>query len=126
MSRMKGFSPVSRRFFSSSGVISSFVVFASISPCPFLSSIKYNLNLKFALGGATVARSLEDALKEVLEDDNKVSKYEAKVIRELVMSDGVVSEEEKAALQKALANNTFDEEAFELLSGLLLRSHMKD
>jgi hypothetical protein len=73
-----------------------------------------------------VARSLEDALKEVLEDDNKVSKYEAKVIRELVMSDGVVSEEEKAALQKALANNTFDEEAFELLSGLLLRSHMKD
>ncbi len=73
-----------------------------------------------------MARSLEDALKEVLEDDNKVSKYEAKVIRELVMSDGVVSEEEKAALQKALANNTFDEEAFELLSGLLLRSHMKD
>ncbi|MBA4079578.1 MAG: hypothetical protein C0508_31420 [Cyanobacteria bacterium PR.023] len=73
-----------------------------------------------------MARSLEDALKEVLADDNKVSKYEAKVIRELVMSDGVVSEEEKAALQKALANNTFDEEAFELLSGLLLRSHMKD
>ena len=73
-----------------------------------------------------MARSLEDALKEVLADDNKVSKYEAKVIRELVMSDGVVSEEEKAALQKALANNTFDEEAFELLSGLLLRSHTKD
>jgi uncharacterized membrane protein YebE (DUF533 family) len=73
-----------------------------------------------------VARSLEESLKEVLADDQKVSKYEAKVIRELVMSDGVVSEEEKAALQKALANNTFDEEAFELLSGLLLRSHMKD
>lgn len=73
-----------------------------------------------------MARSLEDSLKEVLADDNKVSKYEAKVIRELVMSDGVVSEEEKATLQKALANNTFDEEAFELLSGLLLRSHMKD
>lgn len=73
-----------------------------------------------------MARSLEDALKEVLADDNKVSKYEAKVIRELVMADGVVSEEEKASLQKALTNNTFDEEAFELLSSILLRSHMKD
>ena len=73
-----------------------------------------------------MARSLEDALKEVLADDNKISKYEAKVIREMVMADGVVSEDEKNALEKALANNHFDEQAFELLSSLLLRSHMKD
>jgi hypothetical protein len=73
-----------------------------------------------------VSRSLEDALKEVLSDDNKVSKYEAKVIREIVMADGVVSEEEKAALQKALSTNSFDDEAFETLSSILLRAHMKD
>jgi uncharacterized membrane protein YebE (DUF533 family) len=42
------------------------------------------------------------------------------------MADGVVSEDEKNALEKALANNNFDEQAFELLSSVLLRSHMKD
>lgn len=73
-----------------------------------------------------MSRSLEDALKEVLADDNKISKYEAKVIREIVMADGVVSEEEKQALQKALSTNSFDDEAFETLSSVLLRSHMKD
>lgn len=73
-----------------------------------------------------MARSLEDAIKEVLADDNKISKYEAKVIRELVMADGVVSQDEKDALEKALSKDNFDEQAFELLSGVLLRSHMKD
>ncbi len=71
-------------------------------------------------------KSLEEALKEVLQDDNKVSKYEAKVIRELIMSDGVVSPEEKTFLEGALKNNHFDEEGFQLLSGILLRSHMKE
>ncbi|MBS1993318.1 MAG: hypothetical protein JSS86_10200 [Cyanobacteria bacterium SZAS LIN-2] len=73
-----------------------------------------------------MARTLADVIKEVLEDDNKISKYEAKVIRELIMADGVVSEEEKSSLTKALHNNDFDDEARELLSGLLLRSNMKD
>jgi uncharacterized membrane protein YebE (DUF533 family) len=73
-----------------------------------------------------VARTLADVIKEVLEDDNKISKYEAKVIRELIMADGVVSEEEKSSLTKALHTNEFDEEAYELLSSLLLRSNMKD
>jgi uncharacterized membrane protein YebE (DUF533 family) len=73
-----------------------------------------------------VARTLADVIKEVLEDDNKISKYEAKVIRELIMADGVVSEEEKSSLSKALHTNEFDEEAYELLSSLLLRSNMKD
>ena len=73
-----------------------------------------------------MARTLAEVIKEVLEDDNKISKYEAKVIRELIMADGVVSQEEKDTLTKALHNNNFDEEAYELLSGLLLRSNMKD
>ncbi len=73
-----------------------------------------------------MARTLADVIKECLEDDNKISKYEAKVIRELIMADGVVSQEEKDSLTKALHNNEFDAEASELLSGLLLRSNMKD
>ncbi len=70
--------------------------------------------------------TLDEALKEALQDDHKVSKYEAKVIRELILADGKVSEEEKTFLETALHSNEFDSEAFELLSGVLLRSHMKD
>lgn len=73
-----------------------------------------------------MARTLEDALKEVLADDNKINRYEAKVIREMIMADGVVSEDEKALLEKALTYNDFDSDAFEILSNVLLRSHMKD
>lgn len=72
-----------------------------------------------------MAITLEQALKEVLADDGKISKYEAKVIREIIMADGKVSEEEKEFLEKALKNNHFDDEAFELLQGVLLRSHQK-
>lgn len=74
----------------------------------------------------TLKLTLEEALKEALQDDHKVSKYEAKVLREIIMSDGKVSEEEKRFLEKALHENEFDPEAFELLSGVLLRSHLKD
>lgn len=73
-----------------------------------------------------MARTLEDALKEVLADDNKINRYEAKVIREMIMADGIVSEDEKALLEKALTNNEFDSDAFDILSNVLLRSHMKD
>ncbi len=72
------------------------------------------------------AINLEEALKQVLDDDGKISKYEAKVIREIIMADGHVSQEEKDFLEKALRDNNFDESAFELLSGVLLRSHLKD
>lgn len=71
-------------------------------------------------------RSLQDALKEMLQDDNKVSKYEAKVLRELIMSDGSVSQDERDFLDQALKSNHFDDEAFDLLSGILLRSHLKE
>ena len=69
--------------------------------------------------------TLEEALKEALQDDGKVSKYEAKVIRELILADGHISNEEKQFLEKALHNNHFDDEAYELLSSVLLRSHLK-
>lgn len=72
-----------------------------------------------------MTRTLEEALKAVLADDNIITTYEARAIRELIMADGVVSEDEKALLEKALANNQFEERAFELLSALLLRAHMK-
>jgi hypothetical protein len=61
----------------------------------------------------------------MLQDDNKVSKYEAKVLREMIMADGKVSDEEKDFLETALRENHFDDEAFDLLSGVLLRSHLK-
>ena len=44
----------------------------------------------------------------------------------LVGADGKVSEHEKQFLEKALHANHFDDEAFEILSGVLLRSHLKD
>jgi uncharacterized membrane protein YebE (DUF533 family) len=69
---------------------------------------------------------LEDAIKECLSDDGKISKYEARVIRELIMSDGVVSQEERQFLEHALKNNQFDEQGFELLSGVLLRADLKE
>lgn len=71
-------------------------------------------------------RSLEEAIKECLADDGKISKYEAKVIRELIMADGIVSPDERAFLEGALRNNQFDEAGFELLSGVLLRADLKE
>ncbi len=71
-------------------------------------------------------RSLEEAIKECLSDDGKISKYEAKVIRELIMADGIVSPEERQFLENALRNNQFDEAGFELLSGVLLRANTKE
>lgn len=67
-------------------------------------------------------KSLEEALQEVLKDDNKISKYEAKVLREIILADGKVSDEERVFLENALKTNRFDDEAYQLLSGVLLRS----
>lgn len=67
-------------------------------------------------------KTLQDALKEVLKDDNKVSKYEARVLKELILADGKISSEERKFLEDALKNNHFDDQAFELLTDVLLRS----
>lgn len=73
-----------------------------------------------------MAKTLAEALKEVLADDKKIDRYEARVIRELVMADGIVSDEERKLLESALSNNDFDNDAFDILSTVLLRAHMKD
>lgn len=67
-------------------------------------------------------KNLEQALKEILQDDNRVSKYDAQAIRELILADGKVSREEKLFLERALSQNQFDEKAYEMLSQLLLRT----
>jgi len=69
-----------------------------------------------------VSKTLNQSLKECLQDDHKVSLYEAKVIREMILADGVMSSEERALLEQALHKNTFDEKAYSLLAGLLLRN----
>ncbi len=67
-------------------------------------------------------KSLNEALKEILQDDHKVSKFDAQVIKELILADGKVSKEEQLFLERALKDNIFDEKAYEILSQLLLRS----
>lgn len=67
-------------------------------------------------------KSLEQALKEILQDDGKISKWDAKAIRELILADGRVSNEEKAFLEKAVQSNVIDEQALEMLQNLLLRN----
>lgn len=68
-------------------------------------------------------KSLEQALKDILADDNKVSKYDAQAIRELILADGKVSREEKLFLERALQDNVFDDKAYEMLAQLLLRTN---
>ncbi len=70
-------------------------------------------------------KSLEEALKECLSDDDKISKYEARVIREMVLADGKITEDEKRVLHHALENDKFDEEGFRILSETLMRADMK-
>lgn len=65
--------------------------------------------------------SLADALKEALQDDNKVSKYEAKVIAQIASSSGYLSGHDRDLLEKALQTDDFDEEAYKLLHELLMR-----
>jgi hypothetical protein len=66
--------------------------------------------------------TLEEALKECLEDDNTISRFEAEVIHELVLSDGKIDAHEKEVLRKALHDDHFDDKAFKILSDLLMRA----
>lgn len=70
-------------------------------------------------------RTLEQALKDILQDDGKVSKWDAQALKELIMADGRVSTEEKLFLERSLKDNVFDEKAKEMLADLLLREEMK-
>lgn len=71
------------------------------------------------------SKTLEQALKDILKDDGKVSKWDAKAIKELIMADGRVSTEEKAFLEQAVKDNVLDDEAYQMLHELLLREELK-
>ncbi len=73
----------------------------------------------------TANLTLEEALRQCLDDDNKISKYEARVIHELVVADGQIDATEKELIRQALESNKLDEKAMEILSGLLMRAEMK-
>jgi peptide subunit release factor 1 (eRF1) len=78
-------------------------------------------------GGIEVATSktLDQALKDILKDDHKVTKWDATALKELIMADGRVSTEEKLFLENALMDNIFDEQAYKILHELLLREDLK-
>jgi hypothetical protein len=67
-------------------------------------------------------KTLQQALKEVLADDNKVSKFEARVLREMILADGQVTGDERKLLEESLDRDQFDPEAFELLSQMVVRA----
>jgi hypothetical protein len=69
-------------------------------------------------------KTLEQALKDILHDDGKISKYDAHAIKELIVADGRVSTEEKLFLERALNDNVFDDKALDMLKKLLLRDEM--
>ena len=69
--------------------------------------------------------TLEEALRQCLQDDNKISKYEAQVIHGLVLADGKISVHEKELLRKALDSDELDEQAIRILSDLVMRADLK-
>lgn len=73
----------------------------------------------------TIKMTLEEALRECLQDDNKISKYEAEVIHELVLADGKIDAHKKEILRKAIKEDQLDTHAFEILTDLLVRAEAK-
>ena len=71
-----------------------------------------------------IKMSLPQALKEALQDDNKISKYEAQVIYQLVITAGHLTEKDREVLKHALDNDQFDQEAYKMLHELLMRSEL--
>ena len=70
-------------------------------------------------------KTLDQALKDILKEEHKVSKYDARVIKELILADGRVSTEEKLFLENALKDNVLDDNACKILHELLMRDEMK-
>ena len=69
-------------------------------------------------------RTLEQALKDILKDDGRLSKYDAQALKALILADGQVSTQEKLFLERALQNNILDEEAYQMLSEMILRQDL--
>jgi hypothetical protein len=70
--------------------------------------------------------TLAESLKEALQDDNKVSKYEARVIHEIVTASGHLSAKERDQLKHALDHDHFDDEAYRLLHELLMKEELRN
>jgi hypothetical protein len=70
-------------------------------------------------------KTLDQALKDILKDEHKVSQWDATALKELIMADGRVSTEERLFIETALKDNIFDEQAYKILTELLLREDMK-
>lgn len=66
--------------------------------------------------------TLRQALEFLLEDDHYIDRLEADALKELILRDGVVSVEEKAFLQDAIAHSNFDAQALSILERLLAAS----
>lgn len=92
----------------------------------FCSKISYNQPVYRASRSGIVAtiKTLEQALRDILQDDHKVSKYDAQAIKEMILADGKVTKEEQLFIERALVDNILDEKAYAILSQLLLRSEM--
>ena len=73
----------------------------------------------------TIKMTLKEALKEALQDDHKISKYEAKVIQQMLTNAGHISSSERNTLEHALKHDHFDDQAYKLLSELLLKADLK-
>jgi hypothetical protein len=71
-----------------------------------------------------VKMTLPQALKQALQDDNKISKYEAQVIYQLVITAGHLTPTDREALKSALDHDQFDEQAYKMLHELLMRSEL--
>lgn len=71
-------------------------------------------------------KSLDEALKDILKDEAKVSRFVAKAIKELILADGRISAEERVFLEKAINENVFDQKALEILQDLMLRDDLKN
>jgi hypothetical protein len=80
------------------------------------------------MGGKPVAttKTLQQALKDILKEDHKVSKYDARAIKELILADGRVSTEERLFLENAVKDNVLDEQAYQILHEMLMRDEMKN
>ncbi len=69
-------------------------------------------------------RTLEQALKDILKDAERVTKYDAQALKALILADGRVSTEERLFLERALQDNILDEQAYQMLSQMLLREEL--
>ncbi len=73
-----------------------------------------------------IVKTLSEVLKECLQNKEKASLFEAKVVREMILADGKVSSEERLLLEGALHRDKFDDKAVALLSQLILRADFQN